>query len=330
MQIVHFERQQTPTTPSIERVFETVRGALSTRWTPKVVHCPTPHHSVFWLLKGVARAWSEKGDIYHIVGDIHYTALGLPKSRSILTVHDLNHLNRLNGLKKILYRLLYFSIPLRQCAVITAISETTREQIVKQFPFTSDKIVVIADPIPRGYEPRPKVFNAEWPRILQVGTMPHKNVGRLVQATKGLRCKLHIIGQLSDELQRLLKRNEVDYDNSVNISDTEMLQAYDQADLVVFISLSEGFGMPIIEAQATGRPVIVSNCSPMKDVAGAGALTVNPTDIEAIRSAICQVVDDGEMRQRIVAAGFDNVKRFSANVVAEQYAQLYFRILRNT
>jgi glycosyltransferase involved in cell wall biosynthesis len=102
-----------------------------------------------------------------------------------------------------------------------------------------------------------------------------------------------------------------------------MLQAYDQADMVVFVSLAEGFGMPIIEAQAMGRPVIVGNLSPMKEIAGADALTVDPFDTEAIRNAIRQVVEDGPARQRIIVAGLENVKRFSAEAVAGQYARLY-------
>jgi len=323
MQVVYFERRPTQGGYSIERVFGAVRGALPRHWSTKVVQCPTPGHSLWWLLNGIVHAWAEKGEVNHIAGDVHYVALGLPRSRCILTVHDLNGLPHLKGLRRALYRLLYFSIPLRRCAVITAISETTRDRIAQEFPFTSDRIVVIADPVPQGYEPRPKFFDSDYPRILQVGTAPHKNVGRLVQAIKGLRCKLHIIGLLSDEMQRLLESSSVDYENSVNISNAEMIQAYDWADLVVFVSLTEGFGMPIIEAQAMGRPVIVSNLSPMKEVAGAGALTVDPFDIVAIRNAINQVVEDAPSRDKIIAFGLENVKRFSAKAVAGQYAQLY-------
>jgi glycosyltransferase involved in cell wall biosynthesis len=107
-----------------------------------------------------------------------------------------------------------------------------------------------------------------------------------------------------------------------------MVDAYERADLVIFVSLAEGFGMPIIEAQAVGRPVIVSNLSPMKEVAGEGALAVDPFDIEAIRSAIRTVIEDGQLRHRMIAAGLENVKRFNAEVVAGQYAQLYRSIAK--
>lgn len=329
MQIVYFERQPTQACHSMERVFEAVRGALPRHWKTEVVHCPTPYHSIWWLLKGIVSAWSEKGEVNHIVGDVHYVALGLPKARCVLTVHDLNHLHALKGLRGAVYRLIYFRIPLKRCAVITAISETTRDRIVEEFPFTFGKIVVIADPLPQGYESRLKCFNSDYPRILQVGTVPHKNLGRLVPAIEGLPCKLHIIGLLSNEMRRLLESSHIDFENSVDISNVEMLQAYDQADMVVFVSLTEGFGMPIIEAQAMGRPLIVSNLSPMKEVAGAGALTIDPYDSEAIKSAIRQVVEDGAVRHRIIAAGLENVKRFSAKAVAGQYARLYRNIVKD-
>ena len=284
-----------------------------------------PNSQAFVL---VVTAWhrlcmGRKGRGEPHVGDVHYVALGLRKSRCILTVHDLGGLQHSKGLSRALYRLLYFSIPLRRCAVITAISENTRDRLTEEFPFTSGRIVVIADPVPQAYEPRPRVFNPDYPRILQVGTAPHKNVARVVQAIEGLPCKLHIVGPLSDELRRLLESRRIDYESSVDIGDAELLEGYDRADMVVFVSLEEGFGMPIIEAQAMGRPVVVSNLSPMKEVAGGGALIVDPFKVEAIRCAIRQIVEDVSARERIIAAELENVKRFSANVVAGQYARLY-------
>lgn len=262
----------------------------------------------------------------HLVGDVHYTALALPGSKSILTIHDLHRLDHLKGPARYLYRLLYFDLPLRRCKVITAISETVGDRIAKEFPFAADRIVVIPNPVPVGYVHRPKPFNVNYPCILQVGTAPHKNVNRVVQAIRGLSCELHLIGRLDDEQRRLLELNQVKYQNSVDVSDAEMLQAYDQADLVVFVSLAEGFGMPIIEAQAMGRSVITSNLSPMKEVAGVGALTVDPSDVGAIRGAICQVVENGTAREFSIAAGLENAKRFSAKTVAGQYARLYERV----
>jgi glycosyltransferase involved in cell wall biosynthesis len=327
MQIVYFLRQPAPGNHSIERVFETVRGALPECWAPKVVHCPTPAHSRWWLVTGIAAAWAERGQVNHIVGDVHYAALGLPGSRCILTVHDLNHLDQLQGIRRALYRLVYFSVPLWHCAVITAISEATRDRLVEEFPLTAGRVVVVPDPIPRGYEFQSGVFNSDYPRILQVGTAPHKNVGRLVHAIAGLPCKLHIIGKLSDELRGHLNANRIDFENSVNIRDEEMLEAYVRSDLVVFASLAEGFGMPIIEANAVGRPVVTSSIEPMASVAGAAACLVDPLDTTSIRSGIVRVIQDLGYRERLVRLGLENAKRFSAETIAQSYLALYQELM---
>jgi glycosyltransferase involved in cell wall biosynthesis len=152
----------------------------------------------------------------------------------------------------------------------------------------------------------------------------------VIKAIRGLSCKLHVIGRLSDEQQGLLHRSQVVYENSVNIGDAEMLLAYDRADIVVFLSLAEGFGMPIIEAQAMGRPVLTSNLSPMKEVAGAGALTVDPYDVAAIRRAFRHIIEDGCARRRAIEDGLENAKRFSATAVARQYERLYQRVAAST
>lgn len=329
MRLVHFERQPREGTYSIERVFQAVRGALPKPWKAEIVRCPSPQHSLWWFPIGILRAWKETGDVNHIVGDVHYTALGLPKSRSILTVHDLNRLDQLRGIRRTFYRWVYFSLPLRRCAVITAISEKTGRRIAEEFPSVANRIVVVPDPVPDGYIYHPRPFNSRHPCILQVGTAPHKNVERLVEAIKGIPCKLHIVGLLTDDHRQLLELSQVDYTNSVDISDEKMLDAYVQSDMVAFLSLAEGFGMPIIEAQAIGRPVIASDLSPMKEASGSGAVLVDPFNVGAIRHAVLQIIEDEDTRKRITAAGLKNAERFSKNTVANAYAHLYQLVARN-
>jgi glycosyltransferase involved in cell wall biosynthesis len=291
--------------------------------TMRVVGCPTPAHTRLWLPKGVSRARRAHADVWHIVGDVHYVALGLCGARTVLTIHDLNRLDQLRGFRGVLYRWLYFSLPLRRSRFVTAISAHTRDQLVKRFPFVQKKIQVIPDPLPLGFSYRPKGFNADQPRILQVGTAPHKNLERLVEAIRGRECTLHIIGRLSEGQRNTLERTSITYENQVDVSDTEIIKAYEQADLVTFVSLSEGFGMPIIEAQAIGRPVITSRLSPMREVAGEGALLVDPFSVREIRDAVDQIVKNEACRVSLIEAGLENVTRFHPNVVAEQYAELY-------
>jgi glycosyltransferase involved in cell wall biosynthesis len=330
MRATHFERLPMPGGYSIERLFREVRRALPERFSVSVVRCETPHHSRWWLVRGIVRARARAAQVNHIVGDVHYVALGLPGQRTILTVHDLNHLGELKAWRRVLARWLYFSLPLRRCRFVTAISECTRERLVGLFPFVANKIVVIPDCVPDGFAPRLKAFNKDCPRILQIGARTNKNLERVARALQGERCVLHVIGRLSQTQRRLLEDHGVSHENSVDLSDEALLQAYEEADLVVFASLAEGFGLPIIEANAMGRAVVTSNLSPMKEVAADAACLVDPYDVDDIRRGIRRVIEDDGYRGRLIERGHENATRFTARVVAEQYARLYEKIAGET
>ena len=94
-------------------------------------------------------------------------------------------------------------------------------------------------------------------------------------------------------------------------------------DLLVFVSTYEGFGLPILEAQATGRPVITSNVLSMPEVAGDSACLVDPFDVSSIRKGILKVINDPAYREKLIKRGFENVKRFQPDKIAEQYADIY-------
>jgi glycosyltransferase involved in cell wall biosynthesis len=106
-----------------------------------------------------------------------------------------------------------------------------------------------------------------------------------------------------------------------------MRQAYIDCDLLAFASTYEGFGLPILEAQLTGRPVLTSNLSPMKEVAGTGAVLVDPYDLQSIRLGLLKIIQDSELRGRIVEAGFENVQRFNPDAVAKKYTALYEELM---
>ena len=103
------------------------------------------------------------------------------------------------------------------------------------------------------------------------------------------------------------------------ISDEELLEEYRNCDIVNFPSLYEGIGMPIIEGQATGRVVVTSNLSPMKDVAGGASILVNPRDVLSIRKGYIEAINNGD---KYVEKGLENVKRFSVSSITIQYFNL--------
>jgi glycosyltransferase involved in cell wall biosynthesis len=135
--------------------------------------------------------------------------------------------------------------------------------------------------------------------------------------------RLLVVGKMTEEQNALAKKYQLEVENLVQVSYEEILEAYRRCDLLCFPSFYEGFGLPIIEAQATGRPVITSNYGAMKEVAGEGALLVDPNKIDDLQNAICDLIKDEKLRNQLVAKGLDNVERFRAKKVGERYGEVY-------
>lgn len=270
-----------------------------------------------------------KADIYHVTGDCNYMTYLLPKDKTILTVHDVGHYEKtLTGIKKVIYGLIWWRIPLAITKNITAISEFTADKLVKFFQVDRGKITVIYDPVGSIFECAPaKSINIP-PKILQVGSSVNKNLERLIEAVKGLDVQLLLLNKLSNHWKEKLAENKINYIQYQGLSDEKVLALYKETDIVFFASTYEGFGLPIIEAQTVGRPVITSNISSMPEVAGDGAILVNPYSVEEIREAIKSLIDSEIDRRELVKRGKENVKKFNLKKIAMDYFELYKKIAK--
>jgi glycosyltransferase involved in cell wall biosynthesis len=324
LKIVHFQRRPFSGNYSIEGLFANLRDAMR-ELNHDVELAVAPHHSRgFWRrLAMLVWARRNKGDVNHITGDIHFIALALNGENTILTIHDCQSLERLRGLKRWLLKLLWFELPVRRARYVTVISEETKRCLQRHVRGANKKIRVIPDAVSPIYRAVARRFNTERPRILHIGTKENKNLSRLIQALAGIRCHLHIIGQLRDQQTDELRVAGVDFSVASDLSEAQMYDAYCAADLVCFVSTYEGFGLPILEANAVGRPVVTSNLSSMPEVAGPAACLVDPYNVMSIRAGIRQVLDDPEYRNELVRQGFRNASRFCAHVVAQEYLALY-------
>jgi glycosyltransferase involved in cell wall biosynthesis len=215
-----------------------------------------------------------------------------------------------------------------RASVVVAISEFTRRELQEFVPAFAGKIIVIPDPLVGGFVPCLKSFNERDPVVLHIGTTKHKNIERVAQALQGIRCRLEIVGRLSLEQVQALKSSGITYTSSSNLTDLEILEKYRTADIVEFCSTYEGFGMPVLEANAIGRPVVTSCIEPLISVAGRAACLVDPFDPASIRAGVLRVIEDNRYREELVQLGFENARRFSAETVAEAYATVYRNLSR--
>jgi glycosyltransferase involved in cell wall biosynthesis len=320
MKLVLIFRKQRPDAFSIEELFRTIAREL--RKQIEVIEYEVGERSNFFRDVRTLRAMN--ADIYHVTGDINYFVPVLPRGRTVLTVHDIGHyLFGLTGIKRQIYKWLWLTWPIHAADVVTCISEETRNNICTHLKFPAARLTFIQNCYSPLFQPVAKVFNSTCPTILQVGTKPYKNVPRLVRALKSICCRLILIGKIDNELDAALAEAGIDYVNRINLSHDELVQEYVACDIVSFASIGEGFGVPIIEAQAVGRPLLTSDVSPLRDVAGSGACLVNPLNEDSIRAGIYRLIKDEIYRTELIAKGLINAQRFSAASTAARYLTVY-------
>lgn len=329
MKVIHFQRKPVSSVYfSIENYFTSVRKELPKHIQVKVAVCRYISQGLFKRIYNTIEASFQKADIFHVTGDVHYLTLLLPKKRTVLTIHDCVFMQHPSSLARKILKLFWLTLPAKSTTFITCISEKTKEEVLRHISYDSNRIVVIPTAVNEQlFVPSPKEFQKMCPTILLIGATPNKNIERVAQALCGVPCKVSIVGLLSAEQQLTLDKYHIDYHNEAGISNVRVAEKYREADILLFASIYEGFGMPILEAQLTGRIVITSNISPMKEVAGDGAFLVDPFDPDSIRNGVSQVIEDEAMRNTLIEAGFNNAKRFSARKIAEQYAELYKKVL---
>jgi glycosyltransferase involved in cell wall biosynthesis len=321
MRILYVQRKAGPGVYSLESYFSLVRQHLPPGLNAEIAVAPRESRGVWPRIANIFWARRQQADVTHITGDIHYLTYLLDKRRTVLTVLDCVFVQNPSRLRRALLRLLWLKLPEQRVAVITTISEFTRQQVIAETRCDPEKVkVVYACASPR-FRRLDKPWNGQLPTVLHVGTTFNKNLERLCQALEGITCRLHVIGALSASQREALRG--LDYVNSVHLSDEQMLQAYEDCDMLAFVSTYEGFGLPIVEANAVGRPVVTSRIASMPEVAGNAACLVDPFDVGSIRSGLLKVLESADYRRELVENGLENAKRFDPSLIAHQYAELY-------
>lgn len=309
---------------SIHRVFRTLIKELGKTLDFNIYEVPCTGSMPIDIVKNNIFTYKKRDRqaIHHVTGHIHDVLMALIGVKTVLTVHDLVFLDNVQNPVKRLYKWVFWLyIPVKIANKVVCISNQTKLNILSKIK--TDKLVVIhnaIDPIFR-YSKRP--FNQEKPVILHIGTGWNKNLERTIQALEGISCHLRVIQKLKDSQIRLLQEHKIEYTNLYDLSDEDIRQEYENCDIVNFPSVYEGFGMPVIEGQKTGRVVVTSRIEPIIEVAGDAVAYVDPTDVKAIRQAYKMVLTNEMYREDLIERGLDNAKRFSVEYIAQQYVELY-------
>ena len=273
-------------------------------------------------LKAVWEGRRVQGRITHVVGDIHYVTLLMRRATTVLTVHDVEFLSRAGRLKRLLYGWVWLRLPIARSAVVTVPSEGSRRSLVEVLG-RDPGVRVVLNPLRPGFVPVPRGRRTGPPVVLLMGTWPNKNLPRSAEALRGLPVQVVLIGPVDDRQRAQLDEAVPGWTHHPGPDDDGVVRLLQECDLLLFPSLQEGFGLPIIEAQATGRPVVTSDRDPMVEVAGGAAVLVDPEDVASIRAGVQRLLDDDVLVADLVRRGLVNVARFSPATVAEQYAAIY-------
>lgn len=329
MKITLFTRKSFPGQFSIENVFSSLKEYLERGNQLCIYQLSYYSKGVIRRLLSGLKARQYQGDVNHIIGDINFIALFLKKRKTIITIHDCDFILRSKGFKRQILIWFWLKIPIYRSALVTTISLATKEDLDRLISFPSEKIHVIYNPLTLVSDIIiRKPVNNPLPVLLQIGTKLNKNLDNLILAIKGLNVILDIVGTLSEHQVQLLKDSKIKYTNSVNISQDELIKKYQSADLLTFVSLREGFGLPIVEANALGCPVLTSAVSSMPEVAGEAAHLVNPYDFQDIRSGVLKILSDKPYAKYLIEKGYRNVDRFKPVHIANQYISVYNTIIK--
>lgn len=320
LSITYFYREPRKTGLSIEGIFHLVRKCLRGKAEIKEFYCD-PQLSRF---QNTLSAGKSANRINHITGDVNFLALGLRGKKNILTIHDLGfYENPVHSkLVKFVYRTFWFVLPLKYIDIVTVVSEFTKEKLIRYFNFPESRIRVIHDPVKPVFQFSRKETLNTVPVILMMGTGKHKNLNGLIEAAKGEACHIDIIGwPAADELEKLTTYG-IAHTVYNGLTDEQVYERYITCDMLYMASFYEGFGMPIVEAQSVGRPVITSNIGAMKEVGEGSAILVDPNSADEIRNAV-NSLSDRDYYNEVVERGRKNAAKYDHQQIADQYLEVY-------
>jgi glycosyltransferase involved in cell wall biosynthesis len=314
--------------------------------TPKTLFYK--YFNSYWRLRKVDKLLKCNNiEIFH--GLSHVLPLGIEKTGipSVLTIHDLIFLRFPEYYKKIdrkMYQSIYLSSCMRATKII-AISNQTKADLIHFFGIEPCKIEVIYQSCNNHFYEKvidevklsvQSKFNLPRKFILSVGTIERrKNQLSLLKAVvkEQLDTTVVILGRPTEYINELYQfinksgiQKQVIFLHNTTIEELQAI--YQIAQVMVYPSFFEGFGLPVLESQASGCPVITSNISSLPEAGGEGALYINPTDILEIGHALRDILFNEQLKNNIIRKGAANAELFREKLVAERLMNFYIKVIK--
>jgi glycosyltransferase involved in cell wall biosynthesis len=292
----------------------------------------------------------ERADLFHAP---HYVLPPLTPCKAVVTIHDCIHLRFPQYLPSRLgytYARGSLWMATHRSNRIMTVSEASKRDILEYYRVPSNKIDVIYNGIDERFSQTPaeedvvrvrERYQLDDPFVLYAGNVkPHKNIERLIEAFYMLRrgefenVKLVIIG---DEVSKYAALRHAVHRHKLHkhvrflgfVPHRTLAVLYRLAAVFVFPSLYEGFGLPPLEAMASGTPVITSNVSSLPEVCGDAAFLIDPLETEAIADAMRRVLTDEKLRTELRQRGLERAKHFSWEQSIARVRQIYTEVLNS-
>ena len=289
-------------------------------------------------------------DLPDIVHGTNYNVYPYQKSRKVMSIYDLSFIKYPNYIDSVVKT---YGDRVKKCLkwtdLVLTISESSKSDIIEYLNVEPERIYVtpLASRYHSNFFPDEKVeqlkqsinYDFSQPYILFVSTIePRKNIEALISAFNYLKDKFKIehhlilIGQkgwhhepIFAAIERSPWENHIHHLNY--LADELVALFYSQADVFVYPSHYEGFGLPVLEAMTLGAPVITSNTSSLPEVAGDAALLIEPDDPTHLANAILKVISDSQLRNELIQKGQERAKLYSWERTAKETLKAYQSLL---
>ena len=317
----------------IGRVADEVIARQPPNWDINGIRANRPNAGPFTALDLTVRLQRLEADLFWSPGFI--PPMFARGKRVVLTVHDLTHLHYYGRSRKLYYDL-YIRPLLKRVDRIITVSEFTRSELISWAGLDDEKVTMIYNGVGPAFSQAGPRTSVDRPFILYIGNRrSYKNVPMLMRAfaLSGL-IKLDFTLALTGA--RSAEYNQLEAELGIGlhvrylgfVPEVELPMLYRSAHALAFISMYEGFGLPIVEAMASGTPVLTSNVSSMPEVAGSAAVVINPHDVHDIADGLRTVALDESSRKDLVKRGLARAQHFDWNVTGTKYWEVFNEVVR--